>query len=94
MCLGHMLHAALGYRAPKQGNCLILIWEHKMMFTMMMQMRMHILDMHTCTCTCNAQLFIIHTRTHSHMHIRILDKHVGLHALLVDVHNDDALQKV
>ena len=48
--------------------------------------------MHTCTCTCNA--VSCSSYTHSHMHMHVLDKHVGVHALYVDVHNDDVVQHV
>ena len=66
------------------GNCLIMLWVCK---DDQISTHAH-MHMHTQCC----QLFIIHT--HSHMHVHILDKHVGLHALYVDVHSDDVLQHV
>ena len=81
-----------GIELTSKGNCWILIWVYKIMFTVMMHLHMHVLDMYTCTCTCNAQLFVPHT--HSHMHMHVLEKHVGLHAMYVDVRNDDVLQHV
>ena len=89
----YTLHAALGYRAHKQGQLLDLdLGTQKHMFTVVMHVHMHILDMHICTCTCNAQLIIMHTHARSHMHTHVLDTHVGLHALYVDVHSDEVLQ--